>query len=215
MIRLSLRTAAAALAALVMTRGAAASPPSAVTRTVPPCIALVGTNGGVVDAAGQFVVIVRGLTNNPLANMPVTLDFSACSGVTVGGPSGPVFPGVTVDCANHTVTAISNALGVATFRIAGAGITGAPGPTAASVRVTAWGVPLMPTSVRICDLDGVNGMDAADLSIWLQAFLHPGGSDRSELDYDCSGALTAADLSMWLTLDLAGGSSSSAAPCSP
>lgn len=227
MIRHATPTHAATLAALLIGFATAAAPhasvasgiPDAPLCIVPKCITLVGTNGGVVDPFGEFKVVLFDVGNNPMPGLPVEVDFSGCTGVTLGGPAGPIFPGVTVDCATRRVTAITDITGTARFRIAGGGVAGASGPASGPASgclvLTGGHVPLPSPGLRLLDLDGVNGVNASDLAAWLEDFFNPGGRDVSRSDYDCSGTLTGADFSAWISAYQAGGSKVSAVPCSP
>ena len=207
---------AGALAALAWATGArivGASPPSAGTSTVPHCVALVGSTNGVADRSGEFVVLVHDLSNNPLAGRTTVLDFGSCAGVAIGDATSQTFPGVSVDCTRHRVSAVSDATGTARFRIVGGATPGAPGPSAGCVLISAQNLPLGTASVQIYDLDGASGVSGNDLSLWMADFFAAGNPERSRSDYDCNGSVGGNDLALWLGVFNAGGSASSASAC--
>jgi hypothetical protein len=207
----------ATIVTLISASTTSASPPSPWNSTAPPFVALVGISNGVVDPLGEFVVVVRGLSNNPLPGRIVEIDFSGCAGVTLGGPASQTFPGVTTDCTGHIISALSDANGIARFRIAGGGGAGgsSDGPAPDCVHVRAARVLLLTTpSVQIFDLDGFNGVKANDLSLWLADFAR-GAPYLSRSDYDGNGRVGINDLSVWLNVFGAGGSVTSAITCVP
>jgi len=194
---------------------AMASVPSPANSHVPACISLVGNNAGVTDPAGNFTVTVHDLTNAPINNSLVVVDFSGCSGVTLCTTQ----PGLTSDCATQTVRGFTNGLGQITMAIAGHGNnpTGnlPPFNAANCGKIYADGVLLGSCSVSMFDQDG-NGVSGADLSAFLGDFF--GGGNPTRSDYDCTGTVTGADLSVWLGVFFASGSPSncpgSGAQCS-
>ncbi len=178
--------------------------------TAPGGIALVGTNAGVPDRFGQFTVTVRDFGNNLIPNCDVIVDFTgALSSVRIQALQP--FAGLTVDCTTHTVRALTNASGVATFDIVGTSIPpAAPNPTAT---IYAAGCSLGPVPVVAFDLDGVGGIGANDLAVWTGYFLH---DDLQRVgDYDRSGRLGANDLAIWASVFFQAGSTVSASPLCP
>ncbi len=86
--------------------------------TVPACISLVGSNGGVpAHAFGGFVVVIRDLANNPVAGATVTIDLSGCPELHLCADQ--LDPDATVDCAQKSVRKFTDALGTARFTILG------------------------------------------------------------------------------------------------
>ena len=212
------RTLIPALAAIALAGAvpvAGASPPFPPLCTVPHCIPLVGSNNGVVDAAGEFVVVVRGIANNAIAGATTVVDFGNCGGVALGDAAAQAFPGISVDCTRHRVSAISDATGIARFRLVGGGAAGGttPGPASACAFVYADNQPLGAASVQLYDLDGANGVGGNDLSLWMADFFARGNPERSRSDYDCNGGVGGNDLALWLGVFNAGGSASSASAC--
>src|SRR6266849_9817869 len=104
---------------------AAATPPSPGNSTVPACISLVGSSGGVpANAAGRFQVTVRDLANNPVAGAHVVVDLSACPDLHFCADQ--LDPSVDVDCANKRVGKLSDQNGQVSFTLLG-GSNGGPG----------------------------------------------------------------------------------------
>src|SRR5262249_49284417 len=65
-------------------------------------------------------------------------------------------------------------------------------------RIFANGVQFGSPTVSAFDLDGVNGVGANDLSIWLADFGTPGNPAYGRSDYDCSGGVGVNDLAVWI-----------------
>jgi len=209
---------APALAALALSGAPAASvasPPSAATSTIPHCIPLVGSTNGVVDRAGEVVVVLRNVAYQPVPGAAAVFDFGNCSGIALGDAASQTFPGLTVDCARHRVSVISDATGTAIFRIVGGGAAGgaSAGPVTNCVFVSAENQPLGSASVQLYDLDGASGVGGNDLSLWMNDFFARGNPERSRSDYDCNGEVGGNDLALWLGVFTAGGSASSASTC--
>ncbi len=178
--------------------------------TVPAGIAVVGTTAGVPDRSGQFTVTVRDFGNNLIPNCDVIVDFTpALSSVHIQVPQP--FAGLTVDCTTHTVRALSNASGVATFDIVGASIGPVAGNSAATIYISGCSMGNVP--VVAYDLDGTGGVGANDFSVWIGYFLH---DDLQRVgDYDRSGRLGANDLAVWINVFLQAESTVSASPVCP
>jgi len=188
-------------------------PPCCSNTTIPACIAVMGRNSaGVPDPLSEATVTVRDLANQPVAGASIVIDFSACAELRLC--SDPHDPGVIVDCAARSVRTLTNAAGVARFRVTGWSVAtpGTPGSPDHSGKIFADGVLLGSPSVQIYDLDR-NGLSAPDLSDWLADFFS--GNDAARGDYDCSGLLGPSDLSEWLRAYFAGGSTSNCSPEGP
>ena len=192
---------------------ALADTPGVSNCTVPACIVLVGLAGDVpaVDA-GEFVVTIRDLANNPIQGAIVAIDLSIAPDVRFA--SLQTDGDLVVDCAASRVHKLSDVHGQARFTIVGRG-TGdfSPGQTG-SIALVYWDQALIGSPVvKTYDLDGQLGLGAADFSMWISEFY---GSDPSwALDYDCSGTLGANDLSVWLTAYGRGTQTSSAGAVCP
>lgn len=192
---------------LLIASAAMAGVPSAANSTTPACVTLVGSVGGVADAAaGQFTVIVRDLANNPLNGASVVCDFSSCLDIAIC--QDQLDANALVNCGAKTTRKFTDALGHVTFTILG----GSNGAGNASTlqnggKIFANGTLIQQPTVAAFDLDGTNGVGANDLSAWLTDF--GTGNPYGRSDYDCSGGVGANDLSFWLTEFGAGTSANS------
>jgi hypothetical protein len=201
------------LAGMLIAASASASPPSAANSSSPAAIRLVGANGTTPDAtAGQFTIVVRGLSNNPIPSALVSIDFSQCPDIELCTDQSDA--NETVTCAGKLVRKITNTSGAVQFVILGS----SHGPADASmalerVRVFANGVLIGEPAPSAFDLDGSSGVGADDLSAWLTDF--GSGLNTTRADYDGDGTVGAADLSEWLTGFGAGGSTQSCATSCP
>ncbi len=196
---------------LLVAGAAFASVPNPANSTIPLGITLVGTTGGVADAVGQFTVTVRDFGNNLIPNSSVIIDVSANT-PDIKIQSTQPFAGLTTDCTTKTVRALTNASGVATFRVVGSSI----GPTVAGFNlgtILADGVVLGHMEVAALDLDGTGGAGANDLAVWTGYFLH--GTPAGAADFDYNGSLGANDLATWVGGFLKAGSTVSASPLCP
>ncbi len=175
-----------------------ASPPSPALSTKPSFVSVVGENAGAADTVGACVVIVRSVSDNPYPGQQVVLDFSACTDLRLC-PVAP--PGVVVDCAARTITAVTDLQGTVRFAVLGAGTnTGAsPGPGAGCLNILAGGVSLIHATVRIYDEDGAVGMPGVDVTD-VTAFLKDLGSGTyfGRSDFSGNGSLDLVDFSLLL-----------------
>lgn len=179
--------------------------PDPTTSVIPACVMVVGNDGTFADPIGTFSVIVNDAGGFPIAGIPVTVSFLGCP--YIGICPVQLFPGIfAVDCPGKSVTAITNAVGVATFSIMGAATPvpcPAEGPGCAVISA-APGFVLGTTSVAALDLGGGPGLSGIDLSEWLGGYFCGLGGAR--LDYDCDGSVGGGDLSLWLSAFFAAGS---------
>jgi hypothetical protein len=200
--------------ALVAPALARATCPAGATSQIPTCIAVVGSTGGVVDPAGEFTVTVHDEANNPCPDREVLVDFGAYGGFPndVRISATQPFPGQTV--VGNAVRRITDAAGVARFRILGGAhnLGNSPGIGAGGAHIIANGVLLGGITVQAFDQDLVSGVGANDLSLWLSDKFAPGAPYYGRSDYDCNGSLGANDLSIWVGFKFAGGSATSAPP---
>ena len=186
---------------------ALAAVPSPANSTIPAHINLVASAGGVVDPFGTFTVTVRDAASNPITGSTVVVDFSACASLGLG----QAMPANVVSCSAKTVTAISDASGVATFDIAGfAYACGGCGQSQCAI-IKADLVPLGTISVGAFDLDGTSGLDPSDVSLWLADFEL--GCESERTDYDGNGKSLASDLSILLQRINDGNDTESAGRC--
>jgi hypothetical protein len=132
------------------------------------------------DPSGSraFRVVVRDVNNAPLYYQEVRIDFSA----TFVRLNAIQDPGVTVDCANRTLTMLTGTNGVALFhpRFTGFGDEG-------DALVSADGVWLAHRGARSTDLDGFGGgTGIGDFAIFAPLFIE-GSRTHPEADFDVSG----------------------------
>jgi hypothetical protein len=170
--------------------------PSAGNDTSPSCISLVGTNGVVPAAIGQFTVVCRDLANNPMAGAVVVIDLSSCPELFVCADQ--MDANATVDCVHKTVSKLTAVDGSVHFTVLG-GSNGAGNAVTllGGGKIFKNGTLIQSPTVSAYDLDGSGGVGANDLSAWLTDFFMANSYGRS--DYDCSGNVGANDLSFLLT----------------
>ena len=155
---------------------AEAAVPSAANSTVDPCLVLCPSG----DAA--FVVVVRDLVNNPVANSTVTIDFNNCPSV-VFCPNIPQDPYVIV---GRVVRAITDASGRVQIPLRGGGVCTSPVPIAAD------GVFLGSRATASYDQDGSLVVNAVDVGIATTKL----GTTDPTADFNCDGSVTNADLAI-------------------
>jgi hypothetical protein len=192
---------------------ARADVPSAANSTAPSVIRLVGSLSGMPDKQfGEFLVVVRGLTNDVKNGATVVVDFSQCPDVVICADQ--MNPIATVNCGAKTTRVFTNSLGEARFTILGAS-TGASNAASVDSCVKIFGNGTLLRTARFAtfDLDGSGGVGAGDLSVWLADFACGLPYERS--DYDGDGHVGAWDLSEWLTVFGAGGSALSCGASCP
>ncbi|MFI5372927.1 MAG: hypothetical protein ACHQ52_15335, partial [Candidatus Eisenbacteria bacterium] len=83
-------------------------------------VTLCGTTGGVPDPLGLKEIVVKSTSGSPVPGATVTINFNPCvSGGEIRLCAIQPDPGIAVSCAGRTVTAITDASGVARFHIVG------------------------------------------------------------------------------------------------
>jgi hypothetical protein len=188
----TLLTAAGLLAA----SAAMAGVPSAANSSVPPCISLVGSSGGVADALGTFTVTVRDLANNPLSGASVVVDLSACLDLSICDDQ--LDANALVNCPSKTTRKFTDGLGQVTFTVLGGGTLGEPASTLlGGGRIFANGTLIGSPTVSAYNLDGQLGVAGGDLAFFLTDF--SSGINYGRSDFDCNGSIGGGDLSFWLT----------------
>lgn len=176
--------------------------------TCPTFVVLVGRSDGASDPLGAFTVTIRDFANNPVPGSLVWLDFSQAQDVQLSSASDP---GITVQCVARTVQAVTDAVGVAHFTIRGGSHAGPAISFGSTVRIWADGVLLGTIPVSTPDLDGINGVGAGDLSMFLADFFSQTNPTRSDFSHD--GVVGGGDLAFWLQVFLNGGSAISGPAC--
>ena len=164
--------------------------------SVPDCVVLVGTTGGVpAGALGEFTVIVRDCANLPVPNAAVVVDLSLCTDLHFCPDQAD--PGAIVDCANGWVRKFTDANGSVRFTLLG-GSNGAGNATELHNvgRIFANGTLLRSPTISAFDLDGQLGVGGNDLSAFLGDFST--GTPFGRVEYDCNGSTGGNDLSIWL-----------------
>jgi len=157
-------------------------------------------NVGTVDVRVEKNVTIRDAFNNPIQNSTVVITFTSCTNQDLRLCNDqPHHPGL-FNCAAKTVTAVTNASGVATFRIKGGAASGPGNPAGAGspgcATVQADGVPMGNLLVGAFDNNNTGGVNAADLSNWLgdrNGYIANVANYRSRSDFDGSASVTPAD----------------------
>lgn len=185
---------------------ASATFPPIPNATVPACISLVGSDGNVASPRGAFSVVVRDLANNPMPGVTVRVDLSGATDLRLCAQQ--LASGLVIDCVGNAASAVTDANGVARFTLLGGSTAGPATTLQNNGRVYADGVHIGSPTVSVYDLDGISGVGANDLSLWLSDFVT--GQPHGRSDFDCSGSIGANDLSFWFSEF---GSSSSAVSC--
>ena len=194
---LPLPMAATVLLALMATSAGAGGIPIAANCTVPSHIVLVGSSGGVPDAAaGQFTVVVRDIANNPRSGYSVVIDLSACADLEICADQ--MDPNAQVSCTAKTVRKYTNALGEVTFTVMGRSNGGGNASTLANGgRIFSNGALIGTPSGRSVSLRG--SPPSSDMSMsWFLPFASlrvnasrlPSGETRGS-DADASGVVIA------------------------
>lgn len=187
-----------ALATLVLVAGAplasAAGFPTPANATIPSFVPLVGSDGTRADSAiGHVRVVIRDIANNPIPDAIVIFDFKSSPEIRLA--VDPLDPRLLVDCARRTVTTRTGPDGVASATIMGswACCSGAGGPSQVDISGD-WGL-LGRRPVCVYDLNGYDGFNLADLSLWSRDYFSATNPARS--DYDGDGRVGIADLARW------------------
>ncbi len=191
---------------------ATAKVPDPANSEVPDLITLVARGpDGAPDPRGTFSVVDRNFNRDPNEGDVVILDFSRCPDIRICADQGD--PNVVVDCASHTIRAVTDVNGRATFCVMGCAVhQGSAGTIGHSLNVFAAGVFL--GAVRVAALDqnggGVNGDDA---SLFLEDYFSLRNYARS--DYNGDGVVDGNDFSLWLAAFFAGSSAVSGGAACP
>jgi hypothetical protein len=186
--------------------------PSPLTSTLPTVVRLVGRDGaGQADSYGEFVVVVRSGCSNLMEGQLVEVSFLQCGQAFRFASDG--YPaGVTADCgASHrSIRRTTLANGEARFIIPGTAIPGGSAPNCLQILVEGSFFGSVP--IATADLSGTDGVNAADLSLFISEFI---AGDVGQADLDGSGTIGAADLSAWLAIYSGGGSLATPSPICP
>ncbi len=170
-----------------------------------------GSQADSLELNSKIVVTVRDISNNPIAGVPVVLDFSGCTGdVKIGNFQS--FHQITTGCATATVQGYSTANGTATFTVVG-GHTGSVAHLAGCAKVYADAYLLSSLGVGTFDQTNTGGFTLADIGFFWADVLGGLNPDRSDLDGN--GFVTLADIgNAWVAnLHAASFNASSAVLC--
>jgi len=173
-------------------------------------VQLGGLLSGVTDPHVTARIRILDGANQPMAGSTVDLLFGNCAFFEMKIATTQSFPGMIWDCATRTATAVTDANGYASFGLRGSAISGIAGMVQPCVAIRADGVVLGVTRLAAYDLDGKNGVNAADQSLFMSTLFS--GQYRSRADYNGDGLVNISDLSKFLAVLLAGGSATSATP---
>jgi hypothetical protein len=142
----------------------------------------VGTNSGAATAQAAaspgYDVIVRDVSNAPLAGVTVTLNY-ATSAMKVYSTQNA---GTTVNCPAKSISRVTNGSGAVVF-----GPRTGKFNNSNTVEVSANGVVLGNVKGRSTDIDGLGGQTSlGDLSLFAAVY----GAVNQETDFDVSGGVT-------------------------
>jgi len=196
---------------MIIAGAAMAGVPSAATSTSVAFLRLAQNTGGVPDTVSSKITItVNDVSHNPVPGSNVVVDFSGCSN-DIKIASNQLNANYTTNCTTHTVSAYTNASGVVAFTLLGGSFTTSVYTSAGCAKIYADGVLLSSASVATFDLNGVGGLTAGDISIWVGDLAS--GTYRPRADLNGDGSLTAGDISVWVGALGRGASSVSGAVC--
>jgi len=170
-----------------------AGPPSPGNSTIPSHMLVVGQGPAGPDSAmGQAACAYRDLANHPIVGAIVTLDFSACNDLVLA--SDQLDPRLATNCAAKTVSAVTDANGVARFTIMGSAIA-APAHPPQALHISANEEYLGGVAVGVLERDGSAGLTLADMAYWAADYFGSTNPERADLD-GLSG-VNLNDLSVW------------------
>jgi hypothetical protein len=207
-------------AGLIAAGAASAGVPNAGTTTRPLSVVLVPKDPTqpLAAASGLATFTVRDAGSSPVPNAVVVINGAGCTGTEIRLSSNQPHAGVFVNCAAKSVSAVTNASGIATFRLLGRIGTHpgfATGKVSGCASVTADGVALGAINMAIADQNGAGGCNAADGALFL-ADRDNAGSPKNQARSDFNGAagVNAADGAIFLQLrDFSGVDITEAADC--
>jgi hypothetical protein len=168
-----LRFALLMLAMAGLAATALADTPNPLDCDVPAGLCIVGRSPLGADPNGRFDVVIRDGAHVPLAGVTVTLALGDCQDVRLCATPEP---GLTVDCAQRSVSGVTDAKGRVTLFVIG-GMAAAfasrnAGDTAPRcVRVLADGAMIARVPAAVHDLSPTGvGLFSPDLSVWMERF---------------------------------------------
>lgn len=184
-------------------RFAEGTPTQYVYHSGPPMIRLVGSLNGVADPHGDCSMVIWDSSNNPAANIPVTIDFTGCPDVRICTSQSA---GTQVVCNGSTssVTRCTDASGQVTFTIIGkAPHVNAPPDATGCGQVSAYGQvvksDLIVAAFNQNDDETVNSLDIS------QAYGDMvSGHYFQRSDFDGNGVINGLDISAIYGVQIAG-----------
>jgi hypothetical protein len=199
--RATLITAAGLLAAAAASAGV----PSLGNSTVGAGIILGGQNAsGTADVHVAKTITVRDAANNPVPNSVVVITFSTCTANDIRLCSVQN-AGMFVNCGAKSVSATTNASGIATFTIIGGAINNPPpgglpqpaGVGAGCATVTADGVNFGNLTVAAADQNDTGGVNVIDTGDYNNDRFN---AYRGRSDFDGNGVVNVLDTSTFLNI---------------
>jgi len=153
----------------------------------------VGDQNDSVSVNSKLTVTVRDINNNPIAGIPVVLDFSLCTSDVVVG-STQSYHAQTVGCATSTVQGYSTPNGTVSFAVVGGriGTTALPKHALGCAKVYADSYLLGSINVGAFDENHVSGINGLDIGLVGGDLFSGQNPDRS--DFDGNGAVNGLDL---------------------
>jgi len=205
--------AALAVAALTLFPNTSFATTPTPTTAVGSGVQLGGVLSGVSDPHATVRFRILDGSNQPMPNSTVDLLLGNCVFFEMRIATTQSFAGMTWDCGSKTATAVTDANGEAFFRLRGGALAGPGNPLGMinpCVAIRADGVLLGTARLSAYDLDGQNGVNAADQSLFMATLFAGPPGYRSRADYNGDGLVNTADLARFLGVLLAGGSATSA-----
>lgn len=178
--------------------------------TVGNSLLLGGQSGGVVDSRVEKNITIRDAAGNVVPNSVVTINLTTCTAGDIRLCSTQPFAGTFINCAAKTVSKVTSAGGVATFRIVGGATNNGGNPAGVGVgcaTVSADGVPLGNMTVGTPDenggLGGLGGVDVLDTGAF---FGDRFGAYRGRSDMNGDGAVDVLDTATFFNVRFGAGS---------
>ena len=176
--------------------------------------AAVGDKADSLEFKSTLQVLVRDISNNPIAGIPVVIDFSTCASAGEIKISGTqYFHGQTAGCATATVQGYSQPNGIVTFCIVG-GRSGSVDHAFGCAKVYADSYLLGSIGVGTYDQTNSAGFTLADVAFFWNDVNSGNFHDRT--DVDGSTFLTLADVAYgWAANGHASSFNASSSPICP
>jgi len=173
--------------------------------------AAVGDQADSLASGSKLTITIRDISNNPIAGIPVVLDFSGCtSDVKVGSTQS--YHAQTIGCATATVQGYSTLNGTVSFVVVG-GRSAATIHAHGCAKVYADSYLLGSINVGTYDQNNVSGINGIDLSLFGNDLF--GGLNPDRSDYNGDGTVNGLDLSLFGATLFAGHSVNSSSVLCP